>query len=233
MCSCSKADPYQALEDSACLFDEVKLLDQLLCFKKKPTSKDTSDSGLRLEEGLQRAYFKSRRTSVGLSPPQWGLEYSPESSHATDVPTEEVAHEPSAHLFVAATWIYFERTIRCLVGLSGTLNYILDDAFHLLSQSLQDANPTDWSKYSPFSLFVIGIEARNDDERKLILDATALPTNDQAVADTQPLCVESAVDLIKKMWVKQDLYDISAGHFDYGAALHQVMSSCEKLPSLL
>jgi hypothetical protein len=130
-----------------------------------------------------------------------------------------------------------------MAGESDTLSHLLDDVFSLLSYNLQNQQIKWRIRLPPFALFVIGGEARNDVERTLVLEVLerAIMETDTLHADKQPCPAVGlrasglgyVMELTKRVWIMDDLHDDSNGPLDYGTKLHEALSSCEKLPSLL
>lgn len=232
---------------SECLSNEIKILDDVICLSVGPGdaryhSDEYADILQKLEDRLRHSYFLSRARLIGINLPPWPNKYIVKPNTEI-IPPEESLYRSRMHLFLAATWIYFERTARHLVGESETLSRLLDDAFSLLSYHLQNEHVEFKIRHQPFALFVIGGEARSDRERKLVLDVLARASVDieRLSANGQPCLAIGvrasglgyAMKLTKRLWIKYDLHDHSEGYLDYSTKLHEVISSCEKLPSLL
>jgi hypothetical protein len=79
-----------------------------------------------------------------------------------------------------------------------------------------------------FPLFVLGCEARSDEDRAVYLD---LVSRTQARSQAAPLVqVET---LVKASWVQSDLADHAGLKFDYIEKLNALISSCKVIPNFV
>ncbi|KAH8901630.1 hypothetical protein GQ53DRAFT_631891, partial [Thozetella sp. PMI_491] len=224
-----------------------RILDDVLCLPAGPGnssyhSGEYADALLRLENRIRHSYFLSRAGLLGACLPPWSSRRITEPEEEP-IPLEDLLCRSRIHLFLASTWLYFERTAHSMISDSETLSHILDDAFSLLSYNLRNQH-VEWKiRYPPFVLFIIGGEARSDKERKLVLDimrCAAIET-ERVHGDGQPCPAiglrESglgyATALTKALWTMNDLHNSSKGCLDYSTKLQKAMASCAQLPALL
>lgn len=233
---------------SDCLLDEVKLLDDIIhLLERFPDhqrhSTEYSNSIGQLETRLRKAYFQSMADLTGITATSWPNPYSLKITEANSS-TAGFIESSRKHLFIAAVWIYFERAVRGLVGTSETLSCVLNDAFWLLSYNLHNQHVRSSTRHPPFALFLVGTEARNDEERRLILEvllAAASETerwlplvgNHAPTIGLRSASLGYATYLTERLWIRNDLHDSSAGFLDYHSSLTDAISGCEMLPSLL
>ena len=225
------------------LFDHV--LDLFHTVKNRRCSDELNGKLIRLSEEIERAYLASKKslenTDLSLPSSTKTSEITPGSNSNS---AEEILDHSRSTLFQAAIRVYFERALCSLSGTSETLASVLDDAFSLLAYNLQNQKLRATRRITPLSLFLVGVEARNEYERKLLLDLITQTSTEaerwlQADGQTSPKVgfrstgMNYVMDLLKKVWVKDDLHDVAEWCLDYRGKLREVFSSYWTLPSLL
>lgn len=149
-----------------------------------------------------------------------------------------------SQIFFAATRIYFERTLFSLSGTSQHLSIILDDTFALLRYNLQNRQLRAPRRIPPLSLFLIGMEARDECERRTVLDLITYSSEEEesrAKADAEAsltiglrnTAMKHATRFLKRLWVKQDLHGATDIYRSYGSRLCQAFGPSSALPCFL
>lgn len=111
--------------------------------------------------------------------------------------------------------IYLERQSTNFSGQSEEIDSWSNKAFTLL---------TELSEFSqPFPLFILGCEARTDEQRTIILE---LISRTELVARSRNL--QYVAHIIRSVWVQDDLADMT---LDYRGKLDSIFSSMEIVPS--
>lgn len=236
------------MPDSDCLLPDLKLFDHVLTLSHSAKNSRSSDklNGklVMLSEETERSYLASK---TFLESTDLSLLYCPKISEVTSESSssaEEILDHSRSTIFQAAIRIYFERALCSLSGTSEILAGVLDDAFSLLAYNLQNQRLRATRRITPLSLFLVGVEARNDYERKMLLDLITQTSTEaerwlQADGQTSPKIgfrstgMNHVMDLLKKIWVKDDLQVTAEGYLDYRGKLHEAFSSYWTLPSLL
>ena len=225
------------MPDSDCVLLETKSLDRILALLRWTKSHDARD-GLTerlvsLEQEIEESYLKSKTMKSKNTTLDSSLETELDSSRST--------------IFWASMRIFFERALYSLSGTSERLSNILDNTFQLLEFNLRNKKCRALRRIPPLSLFLIGVDARDDYERKIVLDLInyfAVEAESWAQADGQAspavgfrtTGMNHAMDLLKKVWVIDDLQGKAEGvsqYFGYRGKLCQVLSSSTTLPCLL
>ncbi|EFX02991.1 hypothetical protein CMQ_2920 [Grosmannia clavigera kw1407] len=125
-------------------------------------------------------------------------------------------------LFLSACWIYFQRACRYLSGPSVTMDSLLVDVFSMASHIQRMG-----VRITPFSLFMIGSEARTEESRRSILDLVNQP---QGIDDPSTNCVNL---LLSAVWAQDDLHDSTQGYLDYITKMEWVITARPVLPALV
>ena len=147
------------------------------------------------------------------------------------------------NVFAVSMRIFFERALCSSDGLSS----ILDNAFWVLDLILRNTNCSAPRGIPPLSLFLIGVEARDECERKTVLDlleyfAVEAERWEQTEGQMTPAVgfrttgMNHAMELLKKVWVQEDLSNAAEGHqqyLGYKGKLCRALSSSSTLPCLL
>ncbi|KAL7916677.1 fungal-specific transcription factor domain-containing protein [Trichoderma velutinum] len=240
----------QMIPGAECLLDEVKLLDDIVShaahLQADQLPPHRHDATLPdIEKRVRELYSLSRQQLVNTDiVKHLDGSFNPPTTCNTLLSHRESRGCLRMHLFIIATWIYFERTLCNLAGASDSLTRMLNEAFSLLSYSRELYTGTEM-RHFPFALFVIGAEARNDDERRVVLDVMAQMVGRISGVSISPaqgpspaqnlrsLGMKVAEELAQSFWILRDLHDSSEGYFDYNNSLHQIVSNYERLPSLL
>ncbi|KAL1890848.1 hypothetical protein Sste5346_007989 [Sporothrix stenoceras] len=138
------------------------------------------------------------------------------------------------YLFLASTWIYFQRACRHLTGPSAEIDTLFDEVF-ALSCDIHRLNV----RITPFSLFLIGTEANTEARRMAVMDfihrrPELLPITSTALAIRGDNSTPSQVDcLISAAWAQDDLHDDSEGYLDYVTKMQYVITARAVLPALV
>ncbi|KIH87578.1 hypothetical protein SPBR_04702 [Sporothrix brasiliensis 5110] len=138
------------------------------------------------------------------------------------------------YLFMASTWIYFQRTCRHLTGPSAAVDALFDEIF-AMSCDMQRLDV----RITPFSLFLIGAEANTDARRRAVLDVIhsrpeLMPVASKALELRGDKSTPSYVDcLVAAVWAQDDLHDDSDGYLDYVTKMQYVISARAVLPALV
>ncbi len=138
------------------------------------------------------------------------------------------------YFFVAAMWIYFQRTCRHLTGQSAAIDALVDDVFSL-SADIQRLNV----RIIRFSLFLIGAEANTESRRYAVLDFLHHQPKLLPVATGDFLPCKGNVNpaevggLVSKAWVQDDLHNNTEGYLDYLAKMHYVITARPVVPALV
>jgi len=135
--------------------------------------------------------------------------------HQDNATDAEVITENILELYKLATLIYLERQSTNFSGESAEIKSWSDKAFPLLAQ-LSGFD-------QPFPLFILGCEARTDEQRDIVLE---LISKTELVALSRNL--QYVTHLIQSIWVQDDLAD---GTLDYRDKLDNIFSSMEIVPS--
>ncbi|OJI99085.1 hypothetical protein ASPVEDRAFT_80712 [Aspergillus versicolor CBS 583.65] len=128
-----------------------------------------------------------------------------------------VAADPVLELFYIAMVVYLNRATGNLLEPETKTQQRISRAFTMLaSMKLCERQ---------FPLFILGCEARTDEDRRMVLDL--VDRTDQAVSSRWMFLTRA---FIKKVWVQDDLAD---GELDYMDKLSAIMSTCKILPPLV
>ena len=173
--------------------------------------------------------------AVGL--PDWPIELMASASVQVQPSTSVLPSSAIClQLLLAATCIYWERIVRHLSGDSELLTHLLNDAFCILRQQRDQAEEMR-IRQSPFAAFLLGAEARSEDERRLILDIMASSETGLlsygAGVKVQAGYVSNmtiTAELLTQFWVRKDLHNSSQPYFDYRKNLDEIVSSNETMP---
>ena len=124
---------------------------------------------------------------------------------------------PTLELFYLATLVYLNRATGNLLEADSQTRYRTSRALALLS--LQK------SCERQFPLFILGSEARTEEDRRMILDLIA---RTERTAASRALFLTGA--LINHVWVQDDLAD---RQLDYMKKMNAIISICSVLPSFV
>jgi Fungal specific transcription factor domain len=123
--------------------------------------------------------------------------------------------QQTAELYRLATLIYLERVSRNTPRSCPRIKTVLDDAFNLL-QSIGVCQ-------RPWPLFVVALDARSDDERRLVLDILS------EVLRVRPYGNMRNIErMVEAAWIQQDFSD---GEFDQLFIFNAVISAFKLPPS--
>ena len=137
---------------------------------------------------------------------------------STSTTTEAIGSSLSSDilkLFKLATLIYLERQSSSFSGVSEEIESWCNEAFQLLTE-LKDFN-------QPFPLFILGCEARTDEQRDVVLE---LISRTDLITHSKNL--QYVAHITKSVWVQDDLADET---IDYGRKLDRMLSSMRVCPS--
>jgi hypothetical protein len=135
--------------------------------------------------------------------------------HQEDGTDAKVITDHVLELYKLATLTYLERQSTNFSGQSAEIESWTNKAFPLLAQ-LSGLD-------QQFPLFILGCEARTDEQRGIILE---LISRTELVARSRNL--QYVAHIIRSSWVQDDLAD---GILDYGEKLGSIFSSMEIVPS--
>ncbi|KAH7138209.1 fungal-specific transcription factor domain-containing protein [Dendryphion nanum] len=167
---------------------------------------NSSDSRYHSEE--YREKMKALKEAV-MNIPTTKIVHQDDSTEAT------VATDTLLEIYRLATLIYLERQSNNFSGLSEEIATWIEQALPLLAQ----LNGYD----QPFPLFVIGCEARTDEQRDVILE---LISRTEAISRSRNL--QYVTHVIQAIWVQDDLAD---GTLDYSNKLDSIFGAVNILPS--
>lgn len=123
-------------------------------------------------------------------------------------------------LYQLAILIYLDRISGTLLNQPLRTQQHIDRAFTILSQLS--------SCERQFPVFIIGCEARTDNQRAIILDL---------ISKTEKNNASRSFNYVKRMiqaiWAQDDLFDWQLGDLDYWNKLSSTMSRCTIPPSLV
>jgi hypothetical protein len=189
-----------------------------------PTGRNHQQNLNDLEEEINESLANSKLYCVDIG-----------SVDETDpAATADAGLKLQRYLFLAATWIYFQRTCRHLTGPSAEIDTLFDEVF-ALSCDIHRLNV----RITPFSLFLIGAEANTEARRMAVMDfihrrPELLPITSIALAMRGDNSTPSQVDcLICAAWAQDDLHDDSEGYLDYVTKMQYVMTARAVLPALV
>ena len=121
-------------------------------------------------------------------------------------------------LFKLAALIYMKRASRNFSGISPQMDAMVERA-HLLLDGLEAFHPT-------FPLLIIGCEARNDEQRKKLLEYTGRARHTSSLKSLPEL-----ENILQQIWVQDDLavdYEL-----DYVNRLDTAVTSYRIMPSFV
>jgi hypothetical protein len=120
-------------------------------------------------------------------------------------------------LYQLAALVYLNRVSEDLLDQSARTQQQIDRAFSIFSELS--------SCERQFPLFILGCEARTDDQRAIVLDLIA---RTQKRASSRPIIHVKI--LIHAMWAQDDLADQELNYWD---KLSSIISACSIMPSLV
>jgi len=135
--------------------------------------------------------------------------------HQDDATDAEATADNVLKLYKLATLIYLERQSTNFSGQSAEIESWSDKAFPLLAQLSEFGQP--------FPLFILGCEARNDEQRDIVLE---LISRTELVGRSRNL--QYIAHIIQSIWVQDDLANWT---LDYRDKLDSIFSSMEIVPS--
>ncbi|CAK7224766.1 hypothetical protein SCUCBS95973_005628 [Sporothrix curviconia] len=210
---------------------EISLLSRVLKASKQeqfdpeyPVGRDHQKSLCELEAELDKAFLDSKTACAGIR--------SVDENDALEA--AEAALKMQRCLFLAATWIYFQRTCRHLTGPSAQIDALFDETF-AWAEDIHRLN----IRITPFSLFLIGAEANTEARRRTVMDFVhrrpeLLPIASEVLSirgdDTTPSQLEC---LISATWAQDDLHNDSEGYLDYVTKMQYVITARSVLPALV
>ena len=154
---------------------------------------------LRLDDIVQHVSAVSAMSTMsGVDAAVDGSSYNTGNVHFLNQP-QELQHIES-QLYAVATKLYLQRLGRGVDKHTDAVQALLDRGFALL-RTLGRCK-------RPWLLFVLGVEARDDDERRLVLCAMTAPAEPQT---RQPKNILLVRRLIQAAWTQQDLHATDAG----------------------
>uniref|UniRef100_A0A8H7K9V2 Zn(2)-C6 fungal-type domain-containing protein n=1 Tax=Bionectria ochroleuca TaxID=29856 RepID=A0A8H7K9V2_BIOOC len=139
-----------------------------------------------------------------------------QSSHSTGAGTADIPAD-LVELYRLAALIYLERASTRSSGPSVKVQRWFQKAYAILEK--QEVY------HIPFPLLVLGIESRNDEQRRLFLKLVR-----QAAVRSGSVAMENVHRMIQSVWLQDDLETERV--LDYRLKLRAVFSSSEILPSL-
>ncbi|OAX79763.1 hypothetical protein ACJ72_05917 [Emergomyces africanus] len=137
-------------------------------------------------------------------------------SQIKSLPIGKSSH-PTLELFHLATLVYLNRATGNLLEADSQTHYRISRALALLSHEV--------SCEHQFPLFILGSEARTEEDRRMILDLMA---RTEGTAASRALFLTEA--LINHVWVQDDLAD---RELDYMMKMDAIISTCSVLPSFV
>ncbi|EPE04503.1 zinc-finger transcription factor [Ophiostoma piceae UAMH 11346] len=138
--------------------------------------------------------------------------------------------------FVAASWIYFQRTCRHLTGPSERVTSLFDHLFSL-TRDIRRVH----ARIAPFSVFLVSAEAGTEQRRRQVMDfihqrSEKHPSVSEITNSPRPSCYPTAAQidyLLSASWTQDDLHDNSEGHLDYVTKMQYVITARSILPALV
>jgi hypothetical protein len=143
----------------------------------------------------------------------WRLRIIPVS--ATVIETSEMTM--IMELYQLAALVYLNRVSEDLLDQSARTQQQIDRAFSIFSELR--------SCERQFPLFILGSEARTDDQRAIVLDLIA-----RTEKGTSSRPIIQVKILIHAMWAQDDLADQELNYWD---KLSSIISACSIMPSLV
>lgn len=128
-----------------------------------------------------------------------------------------VTSDPILELFYLATIVYLNRATGNLLEPETITQQRISRAFTIFA-------PMGLCERQ-FPLFILGCEARTDEDRRMVLDL--VDRTDRAVSSRWMFLTRA---FIQKVWVQDDL---AGGELDYMDKLSAIMSTCKILPPLV
>lgn len=132
-------------------------------------------------------------------------------------PDEAVEMTTTVELYRLAIHIYVNRVSGNVLGQEAQTQKRIDEAFTLLSQLP--------SCERQFPVFVLGCEARSDDQRAIIMDL--ISRTERRITSRS---FNHVTLLLHAVWAQDDLAD---GELNYWNKLTSIISSCTIVPSLV
>lgn len=120
-------------------------------------------------------------------------------------------------LFQLASLVYLDRATANMSTHPNRAQQRINRAFAIFSQLIS----CEWA----FPLFILGCEARTDEQRVTILDLIS-----RTEKNSPSQMILTAKDLIQSVWVQNDLVD---GELDYLEMMSAIISSRSILPSFV
>jgi hypothetical protein len=177
-----------------------------LLFKIFTTTSDSSDPRYHSEEYRER--IKNLKQSVN----NFSTTTAQHAEGDADAPPQT---DTVLELYKLASLIYLERQSTNFSGQSEEIESWTGRAFPLLAQLSEFEQP--------FPLFILGCEARTDEQRGVVLELIA---RTDLVSRSRNL--QYIAHIIRSNWVQDDLAD---GMLDYGEKLESIFNSMEIVPS--
>lgn len=210
---------------------EIHLLSRVLKTSKQerldpeyPAERDHQQSLNSLEAELDEALLKSKLDCVDTA----SVDETDQKAAAS------IGLKIQRYLFLAASWVYFQRACRHLTGPSPMIDTLFDEIFSW-SYDIHRLNV----RVTPFSLFLIGIEANTESRRRTLMDhihqrPELLPIASDTLVQRGDDTTPSQVDcLISATWAQDDLHNDSDGYLDYVTKMQYVMTARSVLPALV
>lgn len=141
------------------------------------------------------------------------LSHDTESAHSAPQPTALTVTK----LYQLAALVYLERTSTKSSGQSEKITQMVDNAFSIF----RELETCQW----PLPLFILACEARDDEERVVILDLIA---NTETKAHVRSL--QSLKTMLRFVWTQDDLAEEP---IDYTEKLSAVMSTSGSVPTFI
>ncbi|CAK7201416.1 hypothetical protein SEUCBS139899_004120 [Sporothrix eucalyptigena] len=189
-----------------------------------PTGRDHQQKLSELEGELEQALLDSKVACVGIS----------DIDEKEELAAADAGLKLQRYFFLAATWIYFQRTCRHLTGASLDINTLFDESF-AWANDIHRLN----IRITPFSLFLIGTEANTEARRLAVMDfihrrPELLPIASDVLTIRGDNSTPSQIDcLISAAWAQDDLHDDSEGYLDYVTKMQYVITARSVLPALV
>lgn len=144
-----------------------------------------------------------------------GLRIAGGASDKPDPYSEQLTRE--ARLYCLATQVYLERLGRGMERASDKVRVLLDEAFALLE--------TMGRCQHPWPLFVVGLEARDEEERTLMIEVMA-----RALDRRPPGNLALTRRMVQAAWVQRDLSSLEADGEANLMLMYNTVISANRLP---
>lgn len=199
--------------EEECRFDECEDI-PISPAIEPPTSSTANALQVILTEACDVLAVK--QNSVSLDRKHYS-KFMPDLSWRLASLSGSVTADPVLELFYIAMVVYLNRATGNLLEPETKTQQRISRAFTMLaSMKLCERQ---------FPLFILGCEARTDEDRRMVLDL--VDRTDLAVSSRWMFLTRA---FIKKVWVQDDLAD---GELDYMDKLSAIMSTCKILPPLV